>query len=361
MKLLGLRLDDHDTNMCLYDNGKLSYIKTERIYQIKHHAYNNADQWVVDLKRIFGLTPEDIDEIAIVADPLRYGVNQFFDFDVKKYEKLENAECPVFHIEHHLAHALSANMINKTDYQFVFDGVGELFLNKNKTTGTTWSVFKNYKLVDRNTADFEQINPTTIRIHNSFGVEYENLAKHLDIEAEHPEDLPGKLMSLQSFGNQNLKFIEDLRSKLEDIKTQLSVACHPFNYEDFLGSDHVAKLSKLDFAASIHYFLEEQILKIIKQHATPVDKILLTGGCAQNICWNSTIKQEFPNLIVNPHCADDGLAIGAVEYLIQKNNLDPGVFDNFPYVQQDEAPETVPSKQTINTVAELLAQGKIVG
>lgn len=121
MKLLGLRLDDHDTNMCLYDNGKLSYIKTERIYQIKHHAYNNADQWVVDLKRIFGLTPEDIDEIAIVADPLRYGVNQFFDFDVKKYEKLENAECPVFHIEHHLAHALSANMINKTDYQFVFD------------------------------------------------------------------------------------------------------------------------------------------------------------------------------------------------------------------------------------------------
>ena len=360
MRLLGLRLDDHDACMCLYDNGNVSYIKTERIYQIKHHSYDNSYEWVIDLKRIFGLTPDEIDEIAIVADPLRYGVNQMWDFTTKKYTALDDAKCDVTHVEHHYAHALSACMYDDTDFQFVIDGVGELFQSGKNIQGTIWSVFKNYKLLDRCTSQFETTTPSTIRIKNSFGVEYENLAKHLNIEASHPEDLPGKLMSLQSFGNINYEFVDYLEERLEDIKEQLSIACHPENWTEYFKSKVVADLNRLDFAASIHYFLQKQILKIIKKYAQPTNKILLTGGCAQNICWNTEIKKQFPNLIIVPQSADDGLAIGAMEFLRQKHKLTKGQFKNFPYCQNDYSAES-PSVDTIKTTAKYIADGKIVG
>jgi len=361
MRLLGLRLDDHDSSFCLYDSGTVSYIKTERKYQKKHHAYNNSWEWAYDLEKFFGLTPQDIDEIAIVADPLRYDIPQFLDFQSKPYKGLVGAKCPVTHVEHHLAHALSAGMYPSTRYQFVIDGVGELFQNKDRVNGTVWSVFKDYKLVDRNSPEFEKTTDSTIRIRNSFGVEYENLARHLDIKAEHPDDLAGKLMSLQSFGKVDYTFLDYLNSRLTDFKDQLSISVHPENWYDHKQSESVGNLTKLDFAATIHRFMEEQILTLIRKHATPDDSILLTGGCAQNICWNTTIKKEFPHTLVVPHSADDGLSFGALEFLLRKNNLDLMSNKGFPYWQADEAPDSEPSQDTINTVAQMLADGKIVG
>lgn len=360
MKLLGLRLDDHDSSFCLYENGNVSYIKTERVYQEKHHAYNNNWEWLIDFERFFGFSPNGLDEIAIVADPLRYDINQFLDFQTKAYNGLK-IDCPVTHVEHHLAHALSAGMYPDTKYQFVFDGVGELFQNRDHVTGTVWSVFKDYKLIDRNTSQFEQTTDSTIRIRNSFGVEYENLARHLGVTASHPDDLAGKLMSLQSYGNVDQDFLHYLESRLSNIKEELSISVHPENWHDFKGSKEVGELTKLDFAASVHKFMEEQILNIIRKYATPDDSILLTGGCAQNICWNTTIKKEFPNALVVPHSADDGLSFGALEYLIRKHDQQEMFSTGFPYWQADEAPDNQPSQDTINTVAQMLADGKIVG
>lgn len=356
MKLLGLRLDDHDACFCLYDHGKISYIKTERTYQIKHHAYNNSNDWVTDLQKIFNITPYDLDEIAIVADPLKYGLPQLWDFVTKKYPALSSAMCNVTHVEHHYAHALSARFYQETDFQFVFDGVGEFFDQAGNISGTTWSVFKNYQLIDRCTSQFGSSN----EIRNSFGVEYENLARHLKITAEHPEDLSGKLMSLQTFGKVNYEFVNYLELRLEDIKDQLSISCHPHNWEDFIGSKKVADLNRLDFAASIHYFLQNQLIKIIKKYAQPDDSILLSGGCAQNICWNTEIKKQFPNTVIVPHSADDGLAIGAMQYLVEKNNLPKGTFASFPYAQNDST-VSEPTDETIKTAAKYIAEGKIVG
>jgi carbamoyltransferase len=359
MRLLGLRLDDHDSSFCLYDNGKLSYLKTERVYQEKHHSYDNNWEWKIDFEKFFKLSVDELDEIAIVADPLRYNVPQFLDFQTKTYSKL-NVKCPVIHVEHHLAHALSAFMFPETKYQFVFDGVGELFQNTNQVTGTVWSVFKDYKLINRNTPEFEQTTGTTIRIRNSFGVEYENLARHLDITAEHPDDLAGKLMSLQSYGTVDKGFLEYLNSRLTNIKSELSVSVHPDNWTDYKGSENIGNLTKLDFAATIHKFMENQILSIIRAHANKNDSILLTGGCAQNICWNTTIRKEFPNTVVAPHSADDGLSLGALNFLLRKYNLSY-TSELFPYWQQDEVPDSKPTNETIQQVAQMLADGKIVG
>ena len=357
MKLLGIRLDDHDSSFCLYDNGSIKYLKTERIHQEKHHAYDNNWEWQIDFEKHFECSVDTLDEIAIVADPLRYNIPQYLDFQTKSYKGLK-VKCPVTQIEHHLAHALSAGMYPSTTYQFVFDGLGELFQSNNQVTGTVWSVFKDYKLIDRNIPQFDQTD--TIRIQNSFGVEYENLARHLGVTAEHADDLAGKLMSLQSYGNIDQGFIDYLNRRLTNTKTQLSISVHPDNWIDYKGSERIGDLTRLDFAASIHKFMEQQILSIVRKYATPNDSILLTGGCAQNICWNTTIKKEFPKTLVVPHSADDGLSVGALEFLLRKHNLE-NLKPNFPYWQADEAPNTLPTDETIETVAQLLADGKIVG
>ncbi|MGY8868299.1 MAG: hypothetical protein ACKVJK_22060, partial [Methylophagaceae bacterium] len=195
---------------------------------VKHHAYNNTNQWTVDLKRAFNLEPGDLDQIAIVADLVSYGQPQTENFESKEYSLLEDTECPVYQVEHHLAHALSAPMFPKTTHQFVFDGAGELFLNDENVSGTVWSVFKDYTLTDNNISNFKQR-----RVTDSFGAEYENLARYMELTADHPEDLPGKLMSLQSHGEVCNEFLEYLTSKLTDVKTQLSISTHPSNWEDY--------------------------------------------------------------------------------------------------------------------------------
>ena len=38
MKLLGLRVCEHDSNFSYFDGEQLHYLKTERKYKIKHHS-----------------------------------------------------------------------------------------------------------------------------------------------------------------------------------------------------------------------------------------------------------------------------------------------------------------------------------
>ena len=53
MKLLGLRLCEHDSNISYFDGTKLHYYKSERDYQIKHHGYNDLITWRDDIQKIF--------------------------------------------------------------------------------------------------------------------------------------------------------------------------------------------------------------------------------------------------------------------------------------------------------------------
>ena len=69
LKLLGLRLCDHDSNISYFDGQKVHYFKSERYKQVKHHGYNNLWEWRHDIKDLWNVDYKDIDEIAIVIDP----------------------------------------------------------------------------------------------------------------------------------------------------------------------------------------------------------------------------------------------------------------------------------------------------
>ena len=88
--------------------------------------------------------------------------------------------------------------------------------------------------------------------------------------------------------------------------------------------------------------------------------ISYSGGVALNVIWNTALKSKFKNLVIPPHCNDEGLSLGAVEYLRIKNKLKPFNIEHFPFCQLDEKPRDSISDNTLKEVANLLAKGNIV-
>jgi carbamoyltransferase len=97
------------------------------------------------------------------------------------------------------------------------------------------------------------------------------------------------------------------------------------------------------------------------RYADPSEVVTYSGGTAQNTVVNTSLRNRFPHLQIPPHCPDDGLSFGCVEFLRQHFQQEPFDTSGFPYWQSDIAPTSTPSAQTIEKTAELLAQGKIVG
>jgi len=105
MKLLGMRVDDHDANFCLYDNGVIKYHKSERTTGIKHHAFSNLWEWKYEIEKVLSVGIEELDEICIVMDTTYHGLPQ----EMKpafpaQLMTIPNVSCPVWWINHHLAH-----------------------------------------------------------------------------------------------------------------------------------------------------------------------------------------------------------------------------------------------------------------
>jgi carbamoyltransferase len=107
MKLLGIRICEHDSNFSYFDGSKVSYLKTERKYQIKHHGVQDLHIWKDIIYEEWGIRTKDLNEIAIVFDPWHHNLNtrdeSFFpskhiDFPV---------DCKTTRVNHHYAHHLS--------------------------------------------------------------------------------------------------------------------------------------------------------------------------------------------------------------------------------------------------------------
>ena len=101
--LLGLRLCEHDSNISYFDGKTIHYIKTERIFNKKHHAFNNLWEWKNFVKNIWDLNIEDIDEISIVVDPWHQNLpiedNFFPSKKFKYFDFNEKALCCAYSLE----------------------------------------------------------------------------------------------------------------------------------------------------------------------------------------------------------------------------------------------------------------------
>jgi carbamoyltransferase len=340
MKLLSLRLCDHDSNFSYFDGESVHYFKSERKYQIKKHSYNDMYLWKKEIKEVWDLESKELDEIAIVFDPWKHGLptnNEVF-FPAISYELFPFSK-PVWRVNHHYAHALSSWMFKKNiTKHIVIDGFGDL---KN-----SWTVFLNENIVERGFLDQN----------GSVGISMANVGRKLGISAENELDIAGKLMGLQSFGNYDKGFARIIEEHSLYTINELFDFNEWINYkEDGL----LAELTKLDWAKTVHNIVGLKILNLFQEFFSKNDVISYSGGVAQNVLWNTEIIKVFPNVVIPPHCADEGLSLGALEWLRIKNNLDNFTLKNFPFCQNDESTNE-PSLKTIKRVANFLLQKKIV-
>ncbi|AIX14573.1 carbamoyltransferase [Synechococcus phage S-MbCM6] len=341
MKFIGLRLCQHDSNITYTDGREVKYCCTERNYQIKHHAFDDLTSWYRIIKK-WNINPSEVDAIGMVID-CDFHPNLKTD-DTIPYETLDieafkilGFNCPVFRVDHHLAHALSIWPIGKADLDLVFDGWGD--------DETTHSIFKDNALIQK----YQKPECP------SFGciIGSDMFAHMFDIKG-HIEDRSGKMMGLQSYGKYDPRILSKY-SKFDifDLK-------HVWSYDKFWEESREEQLNLLRlFHTATENIFANYFSDITRE--TRSKSVSFTGGIAQNILINTKIKGSVPNLIVPPHASDCGLSLGIVEFL--RKYFDTEEFDNsgFPFWQDDEAPTEGPTETTIEKTSEMLAQGKIVG
>jgi carbamoyltransferase len=340
MKFLGIKIGDHDYNFSFSDNEKIYYHKTERDLQIKHHGSTDPLLWIPVLKQ-WGFNLEELDAICVTSDEELYRENLNPDCHyhlIKNENWFPEITCPIYRLDHHLAHALSIWPVTnkKPKFSFVFDGDGDF--------SRTYSIFKGMDLIKSEKVDSVK----------SFGKILEEISKLIGITGD-KLDLCGKAMGLKSYGKVNEDYLNfaNLFTLTEiDKLTNIPVweAITQTKFED----------SKIDYLATIHAFAEKKFPEFFKQFAGFDDIISFTGGVAQNSVINGIIQKQFPNCIIPPHANDEGLSLGCIEFLRTLYNQKQFDKKDFPFWQNDPQIEN-PSIETIQKIAKFLAEGKIVG
>jgi carbamoyltransferase len=313
-------LSSHDASFIKITSGKLQYCKLERLTQIKH----------------FGRQDEKLFEAIWSKLHQTYSTSHKFWYPSS--------------FDHHYVHALSIDHFENQpcDIHIVIDGEGN----------ERWfSVYRQNKLMA--TSYIHEAN-------GSIGHGLAHSATMCGIKASNVLDLPGKAMGLQSYGKFNERHYSVIRKYNMDYlgdknTTTLSTVVGNKNHL-FAISQFIPPEEKIDVLHTIHRRSGEIILDIFKKYAHPYEKIGYSGGVAQNVVWNTMLKKHFPNLTIYPHCGDEGLSFGFLnmfgsQYEISKNLLQ---FDWWPFCQLDQAPEDLPSLDTIYKTAKYLAEGKIV-
>ena len=351
MKILALSLAYHDSNFCYFDGNRLHYHKLERTTQIKRFAYDNLWEWSYEIKKLWNVNLNEIDEIVLNYDAgqeiknMPAEIKQVFEGSKAatvledQYNPFPHFQGTVWYIGHHYAHSLSTWMLQESaDVSIVIDGIGD---------GRPWSIFKNDKQIDCGSQSSGSIGLQMIQAGSELGIQHSSV-----------NDIAGKLMGFQSYGTIDQTYLKQLDNlSIHDINEIFSIN-RWINYK----KDHlVAKFTALDWISTVHHKIGNVLIEFFKNYASPDDIISYTGGVAQNVIWNTELKRHFKNLIIPPHCADEGLSLGAIEWLRRKNNLPKFKIDNFPYIQNDHCPVDKPTENTIRYAARLLASGKTVG
>lgn len=357
MKFLGIR-NGHDANLTYTDGTRVRYIKFERNFQQKHYnwGHRSGDDYahlLSEAQTILGVRFDDVDAICLSNDNAHHALPRTLQLHelamvVKDDTFFSQFNCPVFNLDHHHTHALSTWMLPNAQHaktHFVLDGLGD--------HGRVSGIFEDHRLVEYvDRTENLGLSVTMEKIGEQYGMHGMVL------------DMSGKLMALKSYHN----VPHDLVEKVKVLTAPLQYR-HLNQFIDIIDQvqtqtnvhqgDEKQKL--INLAYFLHVFGEEKMPDYFARYADPADVITYSGGTAQNTVVNTRLRERFPHIQIPPHCPDDGLSFGCVEFL--RLYYEQPEFDasGFPYWQSDVAPDTTPTAATIDRTAELLAQGKIVG
>lgn len=330
MIAVGLGKARHDCSIAASVDGVARYAKYERDVGIKHACapewwyYSKLAAWGIDPKKVDMWVSTDGGHLSDEADIPRLPYNN---------EESVWRKDGMHILDHHWAHAWSR--IDGYDPQgenyVVLDGRGS----------------NNYNaLISDWTERYRDI---------SVGTVLARLATLMGIADEAGSDGAGKIMGLVAYGKIDGRLFQAFK---DDAPHNFgALLYHLENYYPNKSPDNQEWLDAIHTVNEICY----NVLKY--RYFDYVQKVVqYTGGCAMNVEWNYRLRTELNlDLIIPPHAYDGGLSIGCLSFAHSEMDEEAPTYSNFPFCQDDEAPDTHASPETINKVAELLADGKIVG
>ncbi|HOO84897.1 MAG TPA: carbamoyltransferase C-terminal domain-containing protein [Prolixibacteraceae bacterium] len=186
---------------------------------------------------------------------------------------------------------------------------------------------------------------------------------------EQQNSVPGKLMGYAALGNYNedIEFwlrkndwFADIWGKrsafMERAKIDFQIDLKSFDQHNTFLQDVVATIQEV--------FMRETLMKIDDVNTlSNCSNLYYTGGCALNIQTNSALVESklFENIYIPPCTDDSGLSLGAAAFgEWMKGNRFP-VHPPFLNNWQIESPDFDFTPNDVAQVAQMLAQGKIIG
>ena len=318
MVCIGIGGARHDTSIAALIDGEFKYKKSERALGIKHHQAD--DEWYQSVLKEWGIKEKDIFR-KVYTDR---GKKTLFGKVRKPYHGEDYViEDGGICIDHHTAHLYST--LSDAKQHAVFDGLGSGG-RKGRWTGLI------------KTPEGQR------RLSNLSIGKYLSYVGHAMGFSGMEVDYAGKVMGLQAYGTPDLNLARQIN---EDNILDL---CGEWMRRGVNSKDQKFQ----DFVATVHKACELIQLDYFKTF-DPSYKIACSGGVMLNTVINTELSKRY-DLEIPPHVYDGGLSIGALRYAVGYDFEIP----NFPYVQDDYAPEEV-TDLTIAAAAELLAQGKIIG
>ncbi len=377
---IGLHIGVHDTNISAYissrQNTNVYYAKAERHLGTKH-AYAGI-KWVGKVLNSWSIDLSEIEEVVMQRPMLEDHDQNLTDFFFDNYgdllsKEVAETEETTFTGGSGTIHSMSdMDKILHNEIQvknwLIKQGIKVTFVDHHELhTHSILSSIDQHSVVDgKGNKDWHSLIKTKdILEHKRFGVDgwpfgayltrigkkmklynYKDGNRVMD-ETKENLDLPGKIMGIQAYGHKVHKYMD--MNPTARLEMCMAYKDDPsFKNQDWL-----------DFIATTQYVLEQEELKKFRTHFNKDEKIGHSGGVALNVLLNTTLKKEF-DIEVPPHCADEGLSIGALNYLGRKYGFDTK-FKNFPFIQHDELPWDEVCSHTIKATAEALAKGQIVG
>ena len=337
MIIVGFGKNNHDDSVCAYLDGEIKYAKYEREINRKSAVapnwwfYEKIKSWGVKLKEVslFVETDRGAHYLNLPRLPLH-------DIDV-----LETPHLKTIILDHHRAHLFSnPNYILNETPGMVMDAMGS---------------GGNRCLIDDCFLPLKLKNLNPGNIYNEIGkvmelddIDPDNHEKYNDQQGP-----AGKVMGLINYGKINFKLLNyifktEAKELIDNTIKNNYHGKNDQNWQDFVKT------------------LDEYCYKIIQNKFSYLNKfkdkkIIYSGGVALNVEWNRRLKKEGYLLDIDPAVNDSGLSVGLVNFGLSKYNIKVPKIKNFPYIEDDEAPLKNPSDETINKVADLLSQNKIVG
>lgn len=135
---------------------------------------------------------------------------------------------------------------------------------------------------------------------------------------KHQLSAPGKAMAYAGLGRVNHEFRSEISAIYPSLAQRESLVCLPIVLADRI--EAAAQRLNVKNADAIHTWqtflgdlLEHELASKLTRHELTNTPLILTGGCALNIAWNSQLRDSgrFGDVWVPPFPNDSGSALGA--------------------------------------------------